>query len=65
MYVFIYIILFGAGMLWFSSLWFIVLLLFTPVWYLIGRKEEKQMIEITDGEYIDYMKRTGMFFPKL
>ena len=65
MYVFIYITLIGAGMLWFSSSWFLILLLFTPVWYWIGRKEEEQMVEITDGEYQDYKKRTGMFFPKL
>jgi protein-S-isoprenylcysteine O-methyltransferase Ste14 len=65
MYVFIHIILIGAGMLWFSSTWFIILLLFTPVWYWIGRKEEKQMVEITDGKYQDYKIRTGMFFPKL
>jgi len=65
MYVFIYITLIGAGMLWFSSMWFIILLIFTPVWYWIGRKEEEQMVEITDGKYIDYKKHTGMFFPKL
>ena len=65
MYLFLYITLIGVGMLWFSSAWFIVLLLFTPVWYWIGRKEEKQMTEITDGEYQNYKKRTGMFCPKL
>ena len=65
MYVFIYITLIGVGMLWFSSTWFIILLLFTPVWYWIGKKEEEQMTEITDGKYDDYKERTGMFFPKL
>jgi protein-S-isoprenylcysteine O-methyltransferase Ste14 len=65
MYVFIYITLIGVGMLWFSTVWFIILLLFSPVWYWIGRKEEEQMIEITDGKYQDYRKRTGMFLPKL
>ena len=65
MYVFIYITLIGAGLLWFSLTWFIVLLVFTPVWYWIGRKEEAQMVEITDGKYRDYKERTGMFFPKL
>lgn len=65
MYVFIYIILIGVGMLWFSYTWFIILLLFTPVWYWIGKKEEEQMAEITDGKYNYYKKRTGMFFPKL
>jgi protein-S-isoprenylcysteine O-methyltransferase Ste14 len=64
MYVFIYIILIGVGMLWFSSMWFIILLLFAPIWYWIGRKEEEQMIEITDGKYQDYKERTGMFFPR-
>jgi protein-S-isoprenylcysteine O-methyltransferase Ste14 len=65
MYVFIHIILIGVGLLWFSSTWFIILLLFTPIWYLVGRIEEKQMVEITDGKYHDYKKSTGMFFPKL
>ena len=65
MYVFIYIILTGVGMLWFSYTWFVILLLFTPVWYWTGRKEEQQMMEITDGKYRDYMERTGMFFPRL
>ena len=65
MYLFIYIILIGAGILWFSSIWFLILFLFTPVWYWVGRKEEKQMIEITDGKYQEYKKHTGMFFPKL
>jgi len=65
MYLFIYITLIGIGMLWFSSMWFLVLLLFTPVWYWIGRKEEAQMDKITDGKYRDYKERTGMFFPRL
>lgn len=64
MYVFLYVILFGAGLLWFSSVWFVILLLFTPVWYWIGRKEEEQMTEITEGRYHDYKERTGMFFPR-
>jgi len=65
MYVFIYITLIGVGMLWFSTAWFLILLLFSPVWYWMGRKEEEQMIEITDGKYQVYRKRTGMFFPRL
>ncbi len=65
MYVFIYVTLTGVGMLWFSSTWFLILLLFAPVWYWIGRKEEEQMVEITDGKYQDYKKHTGMFFPRL
>ena len=65
MYVFIYIILIGVGMLWFSFTWYIILLLFTPVWYWMGRKEEEQIMEITDGKYQDYKKHTGMLFPKL
>jgi protein-S-isoprenylcysteine O-methyltransferase Ste14 len=64
MYIFIYTILIGVGMLWFSYTWFIILLLFIPIWYWTGRKEEEQMTEITDGEYQGYIKRTGMFFPR-
>ena len=65
MYLFIYLILIGVGMLWFSSTWFIILLVFIPIWYLIGKVEEKQMTEMSHGKYQEYKKRTGMFFPKL
>ena len=65
MYVFIYLILIGVGMLWFSSTWFIILLVFIPIWYLICKAEEKQMTELSDGKYQEYKERTGMFFPKL
>ncbi|MBU1890557.1 isoprenylcysteine carboxylmethyltransferase family protein [Patescibacteria group bacterium] len=65
MYVFIYLILIGVGMLWFSSNWFIILIVFIPVWYFMSRVEEKQMNEMTGGKYQEYMKRTGMFFPKI
>jgi protein-S-isoprenylcysteine O-methyltransferase Ste14 len=65
MYVFIYIILIGMGMLWFSSTWFIILLVFIPIWYLISKAEEKQMTELSSGKYQEYKKRTGMFFPRL
>ncbi|MFH1508831.1 MAG: isoprenylcysteine carboxylmethyltransferase family protein [bacterium] len=65
MYVFIYLILIGVGLLWFSSYWFVILLAFTPIWYLIVRAEEKQMTELSGGKYQEYKKRTGMFFPKM
>jgi protein-S-isoprenylcysteine O-methyltransferase Ste14 len=42
---------------------FAVLLMFAfPFWV---RVEEEKMIEVFGEEYIDYMKRTGRFFPSL
>ena len=65
MYVSIYIMLFGAGILFFSKIWFIIMLIFIPVWYLNCKIEEKQMIELHKEKYIKYKKKIGMFFPKI
>ncbi|MCK4664114.1 MAG: isoprenylcysteine carboxylmethyltransferase family protein [Bacteroidales bacterium] len=65
MYVGIYIMLLGFGILFFSEIWFIIMLIFIPVWYFNCKIEEKQMIDLHKEKYIDYKKRTGMFLPKL
>lgn len=63
MYVAIYIILIGTGLLFFSKLWFIILLSFTPIWYLDCKLEEGQMTDLHGEKYLAYKKRVGMFFP--
>lgn len=65
MYLGIYIMLAGVGFLFFSQGWFAVMLAFVPIWYLDGRIEEKQMIEIHGTRYCDYRERTGMFLPMI
>jgi len=57
--------------------WFVCLSLLTANWIFIGArvltlagllwrtpKEEQMMIESFGGEYKEYIKRTGRFFPK-
>jgi len=67
MYLGIYIMLAGVGLLFFSTspVWFAVMLAFVPIWYLDGRIEEKQMIEIHKSAYLDYRIETGMFLPRV
>ncbi len=67
MYLGIYIMLAGVGLLFFSAsqVWFAVMLAFVPIWYLDGRVEERQMIEIHKSAYLDYRRRTGMFLPQI
>jgi len=63
-YVSIYILSAGLGLIFFAWLWFVVLIAFLPLWYLECRNEEKEMIILFGQEYIDYQKRTGMWLPK-
>ena len=64
-YLGIHIMLTGIGLLFFSHLWFAVMLAFVPIWYLDGRVEERQMIEIHKSAYLNYRRRTGMFLPQI
>ncbi len=65
MYVAIYIMLFGMGLLFFSWTWFAIMVVFMPVWYLDCRTEEKQMRGLHGREYLSYKRRVGMFIPKV
>ena len=65
MYLGIYIMLLGIGILFFSKIWFVMLLIFIPVWYFGCRIEENQMTELHGEKYLEYKKRTGMFLPKI
>ncbi len=65
MYVGIYIMLSGAGLLFFSKIWFLIMLAFVPTWYFNCKMEEKQMTELHKEKYLNYKKETGMFLPEL
>ena len=64
MYVSIHILLFGLGFIFFSGLWFVIMIIFFPIWYIDCMLEEIQMTDLWGQNYIDYKRRTGMFFPK-
>ena len=65
MYVAMYIMLFGVGLLFFSWVWFVIIWIFIPVWLIDCRIEEKQMTELHGEKYLNYKKRVGMFIPKV
>ena len=50
-YLGIHIMLTGIGLLFFSHLWFAVMLAFVPIWYPDGKVEERQMIELHGSAY--------------
>lgn len=52
---------YGVG----SGIWFMIMLAFTPIWYLDCKLEEKQMTELYGRKYQEYEERTGMFFPRV
>ena len=64
MYVGIYIMLLGLGKLFFSWHWFVIMLIFIPIWYFVCKIEEKQMAYIHKEKYLEYKEKVGMFFPK-
>jgi len=59
----IYVLTFGLGLIFFSWLWYIVMIVFMPFWYIECREEEKEMLKIYGQEYSDYQNRTKMFVP--
>jgi len=64
MYVSVYIMLTGLGLLFFDWPWFVLMIVFIPIWYGVSRMEENHMIRIWKERYLDYKRKTGMFFPK-
>ena len=64
MYVSMYCVLIGLGILHFSFWWFLVLAVFTPLWYIVCILEEWQMTDLWGNLYHEYKKKTGMFFRK-
>jgi protein-S-isoprenylcysteine O-methyltransferase Ste14 len=64
-YLVIYIFSIGLGLLFYTWVWFLVLAVFLPLWYMVAKDEEKQMIELHGSEYAEYRTETGMFLPKI
>ena len=65
MYVGIYLTIIGISILLKLRSAIIISALFIPVWIVLSKLEEKEMIKRFNGQYIDYKKQTGMFFPKI
>jgi len=61
MYSAMYLILIGIGLLSSSYAWFIILIIFVPLWYLLGKAEEWQMTSLYGEKYLVYKKKTRMF----
>lgn len=59
----VYVISAGLGLLFYSTYWFIVLLIFVPFWYIESKEEERQMIEYHGEKYTNYKIKTKMFIP--
>lgn len=64
-YLTIYIMSAGLGLLFFAWLWYAVLVVFLPLWLIECMNEEKGLTMAFGNEYEEYKKRTGMFFPRL
>lgn len=62
-YTAIYVFSTGLGLIFFSWPWFIIMIIFIPLWYIECREEEKEMLKIHGQKYSDYQNRTGMFIP--
>jgi protein-S-isoprenylcysteine O-methyltransferase Ste14 len=62
-YISVYLISIGLGFLFFAWLWFLVMVVFIPLWWLESKEEEKEMLDKYGEKYVDYQKRTKMFIP--
>lgn len=60
-----YLLLWGIGVFFFSTPWFITLLVAIPFLYVAFKLEEKDMIKVFGKEYKEYQKSSGMFFPRI
>ncbi len=55
-----------AYLFFFRTLWLVPLIcVFSALWYLEARHEEKALVARFGESYKSYIKTTGMFFPKL
>lgn len=62
-YVSMYLICIGLGLVFFAWLWFVVLLAFFPFWWLEAKAEEAVMIQLYGEAYVKYQRRTAMWLP--
>jgi protein-S-isoprenylcysteine O-methyltransferase Ste14 len=64
-YLSIYVLSIGLGLLFFAWAWFLVLVVFFPFWYSECRGEEEEMEKLYGEAYAAYRARTKMFIPGL
>lgn len=64
-YASIYLLSLGLGCIFFTWLWFGVLLAFAPLWYWECMAEEREMVARYGPDYRAYQQRTGMILPKI
>jgi protein-S-isoprenylcysteine O-methyltransferase Ste14 len=62
-YASIYVLSIGLGLMFFAWTWFLVLVIFFPLWYRECRMEEEEMEERYGEAYATYRERTKMFIP--
>ena len=62
-YTSIYLICVGLGFLFFAWIWFLVMVMFVPLWWLESIEEEKEMLEKHGENYAAYQDQTKMFIP--
>ena len=62
-YVSMYLICIGLGLMFFAWLWFVVLLTFFPFWWLEAKAEETVMIQLYGEAYVRYQRQTAMWLP--
>lgn len=62
-YVSIYLLSAGLGLVFFTWLHFLVLAMFAPLWWLECKREEEEMRAEYSEEYVAYQRRTSMFIP--
>jgi len=64
-YVSIYLLSLGLGLVFFARVWFAVMAAFIPWWMWECRREEREMMALHADRYLDYMSRTGMVIPRI
>lgn len=62
-YVSIYLLSIGLGLLFFAWAWFLVLALFAPLWWIEAEREEQGMLARHGAAYRAYQARTKRFIP--
>lgn len=62
-YVSIYVLSLGLGLVFFAWVWFLVLAAFAPLWYLECRCEEAEVLDRYGEAFAAYRQQTKMFIP--
>lgn len=62
-YASIYVLSVGLGLVFFAWAWFLVLVVFAPLWYLECRREEADMLDRYGETFAAYRRQTKMLIP--